>query len=76
MDHHVGIPKKMDLIFPYVQKCFLKKKTIFIKTASEHFLDLTYLMIPKVHFKLERDSLHLGRAEVFCPHNVFSISCL
>jgi hypothetical protein len=43
----------------------LKKKTIFIKIASEHFLDLKYLMIPKVHFTLERESLCLGRVDVF-----------
>lgn len=44
---------------------FLKIKAIFIKIASEHFLDLKYLMIPKVHFTLQRESLCLGRVEIF-----------
>lgn len=49
-----------------------KNIAIFIKSTSEHFLALNS-MIPKVHFKLEREFLDPGRVRVSCPHNVFTI---
>lgn len=59
----------MEFIFPYVQK--FKNITIFIKSTSGHFLGLNSV-IPKVHFKLEREFLDPGRVQVSFPHNVFT----